>query len=106
MNLNDLKDKAGYISDRIFGAKNPTTAPVRKLKEEVEELLECLDNGQDPEVEFADCFLLLIDAYRKYYGNDVDMTKLIQASDAKLDVVKERTWGKPDEHGVYKHIKE
>jgi len=106
MNLNDLKIKAGSVSDKLFGEKNPTTAPIRKMFGELEELLECLDHGRDPGVEFADCFLLLVDAYRKHYGNDVDMQKLIDDSSDKLDVVATRKWGEPDEHGVFQHIPE
>ena len=105
MKLNELKDKAADFSDRTFGSKNPTTAPIHHLVEEVEELLECLENGTDPLDEFADCFLMLVDAFRKYYGNDVDMQKLIDACSDKLDVCETREWGKPDEKGVFKHIK-
>ena len=107
MNLtfNQLRDKAASFSDRTFKASNPVTAPIHHLKEEVEELLECFEKDLDPETEFADCFLLLIDAFRKHYGNDVDMQKLINISSNKLDICEERTWSEPDENGVFKHIK-
>jgi hypothetical protein len=104
MNLNELKYKAAKISDETFGAKNPVSAPILKLVEEIGELLECFKNGTDPQVEFADCFLLLVDSYRKYYGDNVDMQTLIDVSSEKLDVIARRKWGKPNEHGVYKHI--
>ncbi len=106
MNLNELRDKAADFSDRKFGANNPVTAPVHHLKEEVEELLECFEKEEDPLDEFADCFLMMIDAFRKHYGDDVDMQKLIDACSDKLDVCETRVWGEPDEKGVYKHIKE
>jgi len=106
MNLNELKYKAGKVSDETFGRGNPVTAPMLKLVEEIAEVIECINKGEDPQVEFADCFLLLVDAYRKYYGDDVDMQTLIDVSSEKLDVVAKRKWGKPDENGVYKHIKE
>jgi len=106
MNLNELKYKAAKVSDKLFGRDNPVTAPIRKLKGEVDELLDCLDYGHDPAVEFADCFLLLIDAYRKHYGDEVDMQQLIDDSSEKLDVVSKRKWGEPDEHGVFQHIDE
>lgn len=104
MNLNGIKDKAARISDQMFGKGNPATAPMLKLVEEVAEVLDCINKGEDPRVEFADCFLLLLDAYRKYYGDDVDMQTLIDVSSEKLDIVAKRKWGKPNEHGVYKHI--
>jgi NTP pyrophosphatase (non-canonical NTP hydrolase) len=106
MNLNELKYKAAKISDEKFGRENPVSAPILKLVEEIGEVLECLEKGTDPQIEFADCFLLLVDAYRKYYGDNVDMQALIDISSKKLDVVARRKWGKPNEHGVYKHIKE
>lgn len=106
MTLNELKDKARSVSDKIFGRTNPVTGPVIKLKEEADELIECLQTGDDPSFEFADCFLLIVDAYRKHYGDDVDMQKLIDDSSKKLDIVVGRKWGMPTDEGVYQHIKE
>jgi len=106
MNLNELKYKAAEFSDKTFGRDNPPTASIRKLRGEVDELLECFEKGDDPSEEFADCFLLLIDAYRKHFGDDIDLQKLIDDSSDKLDVVSTRSWGEPDEHGVFQHIKE
>jgi NTP pyrophosphatase (non-canonical NTP hydrolase) len=106
MNLNDLKYKAAKVSDEKFGRENPVTAPMLKLAEEIGEVLDCMKKGEDPQIEFADCFLLLVDAYRKYYGDDVDMQSLIDVSSEKLDVIVKRKWDKPNEHGVYKHIPE
>jgi len=106
MDFNELKNKAAKISDETFGRANPVKAPILKLVEEIGELLECLDKNEDPQVEFADCFLLLVDAYRKYYGDDVDMQTLIDVSSEKLDIVAKRKWGTPDKNGVYKHIKD
>jgi hypothetical protein len=101
-----LKYKAAKFSDKTFGREVPPTAAIHHLKEEVEELLECLENKTNPADEFADCFLLLIDAYRKYYGDEVNMNTLIDVSSKKLDVNETRKWGKPDKNGVVKHIKE
>lgn len=106
MNLNELKYKAADFSDRTFGVTNPISGPLHHIHEEIDEVINCLDTGTDPLDEFADCFLMLIDAFRKHYGNDVDMQKLIDASSDKLDVNEKRTWGKPDKNGVIKHIKE
>ena len=104
MDLNQLKDKAADFSDRKFGYRRNAAKLIHKLKEEVEELYEDLQEGKDPSLEFADCFLIIIDAYRMYFGNDVDMQKLIDDSSKKLDICETREWGKPDEHGNFKHI--
>jgi hypothetical protein len=104
MRLNELKHKAATISDKIFGRENPVTAPIIKLMDETEELIDCLVSNQDPSEEFADCFLLLLDAYRKHFGDDVDMQKLIDDSSKKLDVIVGRKWGEPNEYGVFQHI--
>ena len=104
MNLNELKDKAARISDKVFGER-PAIGPIKKLKSEVDELLECLEKGEDPGEEFADCFVILLDAYRKHYGDDVDTQKLIDDSSDKLDVLLDRNWEEVEE-GVFQHIKE
>lgn len=65
MTLNELRDKAADFSDRKFGVDNPPTAAIHHLEEEQKELLECFEKGEDPLDEFADCFLMLIDADRK-----------------------------------------
>lgn len=106
MNLNELKDKAGKVSDDMFGKERGPIGPVKKLKDEVDELLECFEMGEDPGEEFADCLLILIDAYRKHYGDDVDMQKLIDDSSNKLDVVTNRTYKETDIPGVFQHVKE
>jgi len=106
MDLNELKNKAARISDETFGIERPSKGPMLKLIEEIHEVLEAINKGENPQEEFADCFLLLIDSYRKFYGNGCDMQALIDASSRKLDVVAKRKWGEPDENGVFKHIKE
>jgi NTP pyrophosphatase (non-canonical NTP hydrolase) len=105
MDLNKLKDKAANFSDRKFGHRRNAAKLIYKLKEEVDELHEHLNTGKDPSFEFADCFLIIIDAYRMYYGDDVDMQKLINDCSKKLDICEERVWGNPDKHGNFKHIK-
>ena len=102
--MNELKDKAARISDKVFGER-PAIGPIKKLKSEVDELLECLEKGEDPGEEFADCFVILLDAYRKHYGDDVDTQKLIDDSSDKLDVLLDRNWEEVEE-GVFQHIKE
>jgi len=106
MNLNELKYKAAQVSDEMFGKERGPIGPVKKLRDEVDELLECFEKGEDPGEEFADCLLILIDAYRKHYGDDVDLQKLINDSSDKLDVVTNRTYKETDVPGVFQHVKE
>lgn len=110
MTLDELKDKAASFSDETFGKNNVNRiGPVsKKLLQETHELVEALDKNKskdDVNDEFADVFALLIDSYRMYHGNDVDMQNLINITSNKLDICKTRTWGAPDENGVQQHIK-
>lgn len=52
--------------------------------------------------EFADVFMLLLDAARKrgFMAED-----LIQVTRLKLEVNRRREWGKPDKNGVVEHIR-
>lgn len=73
--------------------------PIQHLIEEAHELLE---NPQDRH-EAADCFILLLDSYRRAGGNIYD---LILAAEEKLEICKNRKWAKPDEKGISRHIEE
>ena len=105
LTLDQLKYKAAQVSDDMFGKGRPAIGPVLKLKDEVDELLECFENDEDPSEEFADCFLILLDAYRKHFGDDVDLQKLIDDSSDKLDVVMNRIYKETDVPGVFQHVK-
>ena len=72
-------------SDETFGADRPAIAPIRHLQKEAQELLE------DPEddMEYIDCFMLLMDALRKNGG---DATGLLNLANRKLQICRERTW--------------
>ena len=106
LTLEQLKYKAAQVSDDMFGRDRPAIGPVKKLKDEVDELLECFENDEDASEEFADCFLILLDAYRKHFGDDVDLQKLIDDSSDKLDVVMNRIYKETDVPGVFQHVKE
>lgn len=99
--LLDLTEEASQWSDRTFGesyGRGPE-ACIAHLKKEILELeKEPLDR-----LEYADCMLLLIDAYRRAGGNIDD---LLLATREKLEICKKRKWGKPDSKGVVQHIKE
>lgn len=53
--------------------------------------------------EFADCFMLLMDAARLA---GYSMHTILLAVETKLVINKERSWAPPDEDGVSFHVKE
>ena len=101
MTLQTVIFEVGMFSDTTFGTKRPYTAPLHHLKKEVDE---CIESGSLEE--FADCLLLLMDAYRKRFnGKNMHDSDLIEACLKKLEVCKKRDWGKPDENGVIEHLR-
>jgi hypothetical protein len=54
-------------------------------------------------MEYADCLILLLDAYRMNGGRADD---LIETCYKKLEINRKRKWGKPDTNGVVEHIRE
>jgi NTP pyrophosphatase (non-canonical NTP hydrolase) len=115
--MNDISE----WSDSTFGDVQRNPAIVYHLKKEVDELIESLhksnslrlDNsiGVDEfnrqtdkvEMEFADCFMLLLDSAR-HFGLTAE--QLIELTKEKLSINKARKWGKPDANGVVEHINE
>lgn len=96
--LQSIQDEIHEFANTIL-PNRPITSPLRKLQEEVAELLEEPDNID----EFADCFLVLLDA-AKIAG--LDANAILQACSDKMKINRTRKWGKPNEHGVFSHIKE
>ena len=118
--LNYLKNEIKEFSEGQFGPRTDPRGPLNHLKAEVIELIDAIDknprvysttNSSSPnnesaqyneEEEWADCLLLLLDAFRIRYGNDVSYNKLLHFALSKLEVVKKREWdSEPDEYGVY-----
>lgn len=95
----DLAREAAEFSNKTFGDDKvrDETGALHHLKMEVGELIE---NTND-DMEWADCFLLILDAARRK-GHTVD--DLIKFSFEKLEINKKRTWSKT-ENGVYLHNK-
>jgi hypothetical protein len=92
--------EAAKFSNKTFGDEfeRGPEGPINHLKKEVNELLESpLDRH-----EYADCFLLLVDAYRRAGGNIYDMLKAVEE---KIEINKNREWGSPDENGIINHIR-
>lgn len=97
--FNDFFRRYAEFSNGTFGTpeERGCLGPLHHLQEEVKELI---DNPND-EAEWADCFLLLLDAARRK-GHSVD--DLVKFANAKLEINKARSW-KQNENGVFKHIK-
>lgn len=96
--FNDFIKRRNEFSSTTFGtpAQRSCLGPLYHLQEEVKELIE---NPND-EMEWADCFLLILDAaWRKGYTID-DLTKF---ANIKLEINKKRIW-KKTENDVYKHV--
>jgi NTP pyrophosphatase (non-canonical NTP hydrolase) len=89
----------GIWSDKTFGSTRSPKVPLFHLKKEVEEVLSA---PTDPE-EYADCFILLLDAARLA---NIPMQTIFEEMKKKFEKNKSRRWGKPDENGVSEHIKE
>ena len=101
--LNYLKEEIRKFSDGQFGIRKDAIGPLNHLKEEVDELIDALGKGGiEEEEEWADCLLLLLDAFRIRYGDDVSFNRLLHFSLNKLEVIKQREWDKElDDNGVY-----
>ncbi len=94
--IREFEQKLGEWADAQFGAGDQMRC-LKHLRHEVGELIA----APYDRMEYADCFMLLVDAYRRAGGNADD---LIQASYEKLEICKKRKWGKPDAEGVIRHV--
>ena len=118
--IQTLRNDISEWSNATFGEGQRNPAIVHHLKKEVDELIEALnktnafgyDNSigvgefkrkcEKTEMEFADCFMLLLDSAHHF---DLTAENLINLTRKKLDINKSRKWGKPDKNGVVEHIK-
>lgn len=98
--FNDFVRQRDEFSFSTFGppAERGCIYPLKHLQREVQELL---DNPNDP-MEWADCFLLLLDAARRK-GYSVE--QLTEFAIQKLAINKTRKWEK-QEDGVFLHVKD
>lgn len=108
------------FSDEAFGKNRSFTGPLNHLKSEIDEVLaeattrqhsshdlvQLMPDEKDEKslAEFADCQLLLLDAFHKCHP-DLTGYQLLQAAFNKIEINKRRQWGKPDANGVFLHIK-
>jgi hypothetical protein len=117
--LQTLMNDTSEWSDKTFGENQRNPAIIYHLKKEVDELLSEFKSIKDipfdaPDEffkeavnkikgEYADCFILILDSAH-HFGFTVE--NLIECTRAKLEINKLRNWGKLDENGVVKHIKQ
>lgn len=97
--LQSVSDQISKFSDETFGKDRPFTAPLHHMKLEVEEVIQ---SGE--EEEFADVLLLLLDSYRKKFPKN-STNDLLNCSANKIEKLKSRKWQKPDENGVFQHVR-
>lgn len=114
--LSKLSIEIKAWSDKTFGMHRIATPIVYHLKKEVNELIEALDvyhkgnyseemyqkNFNSVMEEFADCYMLLIDAASHF---PVTQDQILIEVRKKLEINKLRKWGSPDENGIVEHIK-
>lgn len=87
----------------VFTKATPYTA-AKHLQEEVGELIHDVANEFPKErtvAEYADCFLLLFGS-ASLYGLSYD--EICQAINDKMEINKQRKWGKINDKGYIKHI--
>lgn len=97
--IQQLQDEIAIWSDSTFGASRPENIPLHHLAKEIQELI----TSPNDSMEYADCLILLLDAYRMTGGQADD---LIETCYEKLEINRKRKWGTPDENGVVEHIRE
>lgn len=103
--LQELMDDINRWADMTFGADRSPMAPIHHLKNEVIELIEAYDRQDHREIglEFADCFILLLNGAAKY---GILAEEIFDLVGRKMEINRQRKWGKPDENGVSQHIGE
>jgi hypothetical protein len=95
--IQQLQNELCDWADKTFGINRTASPVIAHLIREVYELEETPEDI----MEYADCFILLLQA-AKLSGYDTD--DLIRASFAKMEINKNRKWGKPNADGSVEHI--
>lgn len=109
-----LMDDIHQWADKTFGPERTVEAPLHHLKKEAQEVIDEIYEGKWTSAledtasrdkikeEFADCFILILNAASKY---GMDFYDLMTEAETKMEKNKLRKWGKPDENGVVEHIR-
>lgn len=103
-----LKNEIEF-SDKAFG-KIPFTGPLNHLLREIQEVINEEKSHAPNEnnaslLEFADCLLLLLNAFRIRH-RDLLAGDLLRACMNKIEMNKKRTWNKPDSDMTFQHKEE
>jgi hypothetical protein len=96
--IQQLQNEIAIWSDNTFGTGRPAAIPLHHLAKEIQELIASPEDS----MEYADCLILLLDAYRMSGGS---ADQLIETCYEKLEINRKRKWGKPDRNGVVEHIR-
>lgn len=94
-----LQDELVEWSDATFGSGDRLVPILKHLQSEIGELV---DTPMD-RMEYADCFILLIEAAGKV---GLSMDDLVDAAYEKHEINKNRVWGKPNKDGYVEHIED
>ena len=107
--LQKMINEIGQWSELTFSHQN-SRSKLHHLQKEVAELIHAIgqessepNKKNEVNLEFADCFILLLDAARK---EGLSATIILNAIIEKMEINKARKWGNPDENGVMEHIRD
>ena len=119
--LQKLMNDIAEWSDGTFGDGQRNPAIAYHLQKEVNELIEAIEIygwhereqnlsiikeenlAGNVNIEFADCFMLLLDS-ASHFG--LTANDLLKVTEWKLEVNRNRKWGKADKNGVVEHVRE
>ena len=97
VDMNDLQYDLKTWTEKQFPQRTLQSI-LAHLRKEISEL----EESPDDIMEFADCFMLLCDAAS--YQN-IAMSDIWRAMGEKLQINKNRKWGKPNSEGFVEHIR-
>lgn len=123
INLQRLQNDIKKWSDGAFGMHRHGIPIIHHLRAETDEVIEALEsyhkgiyaNTDETAIkrlreskdrilmEFADCFMLLIDAAAH---EQITINMLAEAAARKLEINKARKWGEANELGYFEHIRD
>ncbi|KKN27333.1 hypothetical protein LCGC14_0865580, partial [marine sediment metagenome] len=92
-----FQEEQGEWANVTFEGQN-VHGKLAHLKKEIGELQ---DDPADL-MEYADCFMLLLDAARKV---NITADQILEAAWRKLEINKNREWEKPNNDGSVEHIR-
>ena len=99
--IDDLKTMIGHWADDTFGHPRDRADALRKLREEIDEMIPAAERGEDVHFEeWADCMIVLLDL------NYLAGFDAVQAIVRKHEINIKRKWAYDKEKGVWNHVRE